>query len=125
MLPWFFCFSGTNFTISADSRTFASGVAAGTNKKGQQQTIIILPDALKKHETEEAKDRSNEFQLKPEPQPAPASEKKPAAEKTYPVTMDNVSGGGGGPPPGEFIFPDMTTLSESESDFYSSKGIKT
>ncbi|XP_065070374.1 uncharacterized protein LOC135695292 isoform X2 [Rhopilema esculentum] len=101
---------GTNFTISADSRTFASGVTAGTNKKGQQQTIIILPDALKKHETEEAKDRSSEFQLKPEPQPAPASEKKPAAEKTFPVTMDNVSGGGGGPPPGEFIFPDMTTL---------------
>ncbi len=97
-------FSGANFTISADSRNIASGVATGTNKKGQQQTIIVLPDALRKTVAATAKDTSSSSS---EPKP-------PAKEKTFPVTFPMNSagaivgaggGGGGGGGGGEFEMP--------------------
>ena len=116
---------GANFTISADSRTFASGVATGTNKKGQQQTIVILPEALQKQQVAKATADKNApvqpTQRQPAQQQPQQQEKKPAAEKTYPVTMDEGppngaafggGGGGGGGATGEFVFPDLSTLSK-------------
>ena len=113
-------FQGANFTISADSRTYASGIAAGPNKKGQQQTIIVLPDIYQRHTSGGSKDTIEEESTKESgaksiaQQNLPSPETKTSsAEKTYPVTMDTpppATGGGGAG--GEFIFPDLSTLSE-------------
>ena len=118
---------GTNFTISADSRTYASGIAAGPNKKGQQQTIIILPEMYQKHATGDSKTSISEHSVKEaeaqstvQQQPQSTNSKVSSTEKTFPVTMDTppaVGGGGGGGAAGEFIFPDLSTLSELISNF--------
>ena len=96
-------------------------MATGPNKKGQQQTIIILPDVYQKHTSGDSKANVAGQPTKETPKAAEQqqpSEKTASTGKTFPVTMDTPpdlgggGGGGGGAAGGEFIFPDLSTLSK-------------